>query len=97
MKNKKDIIRAIAMIALLLILLSVCLMCTACAPAAQDTNGVGTGSNKTSEYAIIRLPDDTIIQGYVDYEYTNTVGCVEIVIDGVKYLTHWANVVVFNK
>lgn len=49
-----------------------------------------------SEYAILHLPDGTIVQGNVDRKYTYANGCVSIIIDGVKYYTHFANVAIIE-
>ena len=86
MKNKTAI-RAIAMTAAALILVCILLMFAGCATAENASE-----SSTKAEYAIVRLPDGTLIEGNVDRKYSYSNGCIDITIDGVAYKTHWANV-----
>lgn len=96
MKNKKDIIRVIALVAVIFMLAVIPLMLTGCAPADTDAPEASTVRETKSEYAILRLPDGTIVRGDVDYKYTYQSGCVVINIDGVEYYTHFANVAIIK-
>lgn len=88
--NKKDIMRTIALVLVILLLAGMCALLGGCAPAESSS------TSEKSKYAILRLPDDTIIQGNVDSTYTSSVGTIEIKINGVEYKTHWANVAIME-
>lgn len=90
--ERSIVIRLIAIILVLFVVGVIGVMCVGCAPAESSAE-----SSKMSKYAILRLPDDTIVEGYVDRMYTYTSGRTDITIDGVEYSTHWANIVVFYK
>ena len=87
--------RVVAGILAALMILTVCVIATGCAPV-DCTSENSTACDVKSKYAMLRLPDDTIIQGYVDRTYTYSSGSIDITIDGVKYRTHWANVAIFE-
>lgn len=96
MKNKKDVIRVVALLTVLLMLMAIPLMMVGCATADTDTPEASTVRETKSEYAILHLPDGTIVRGDVDYKYTYQSGCVRITIDGVEYYTHFANVAIIE-
>lgn len=87
-KNKKDVIRAIAMILLVLLLLSVAVLFAGC---ALEVSAAGT------HRAIILLPSGEKIEGVVTDTRRWDYGVVEIAIDGKTYKTHWSNVVLISE
>lgn len=96
LKNKKTVIRAVALTLAMVILACICVLFTGCVPADTSVSETSPVREVKSEYAILRLPDDTIIQGNVGRKYTSSVGTIEIEINGVEYKTHWANVAILE-
>jgi hypothetical protein len=95
-KNKKDVIRGIAFTLAMLLIAAMCVLLGGCAPAETDGVETVTVCEEKSEFAIVRLPDGTIIQGNVEYHCTYSSGCIKITIDGVEYYTHLANVAIIE-
>lgn len=95
MKNKKDIIRVIALVTVLLMLLIIPLMMVGCGPAGDTIPNNDT--KETVKRAIVYLPDGEIIEGEYTHRYTYSCGAVEVTIDGKSYTTHFSNVVVISE
>lgn len=92
-KTTKTAVRAIALVCAALLMSCILLMFTGCAPDESIEPESTPVISEESDYVIIRLPNDTIVEGYADYIYSYTNGSVKITIDGVEYQTHWENVV----
>lgn len=88
MKNKKDIIRIIAMVLCALLLFGILVMFTGCSEADMESP-----SSHTTKQIIIYRPDgEKIIEGEIESLTTYSSGKVIVRVNGVKYITHLANV-----
>lgn len=58
--------------------------------------GADYNSKKEYNYAIIKLPDDTIIEGELDY-YFDSNGVAEVTIDGIQYKVSQENCAFISK
>ena len=92
MKNKKDIIRVVALIVVLLMLLVIPLMMVGCG------NRTMFDTTWTFERAVIFLPDGEKIEGditsWTDYDGSDM---IQVTIDGKTYLTHSSNVILISE
>lgn len=92
MKNKKTVIRAIAMVVVILLLVCMAILCTGCGNKRLfDTTW-------SFEKAIIFLPDGEKLEGKVT-SWTDFDGSdmIQVAIDGKMYLTHSSNVVMISE
>lgn len=61
------------------------------------TFALGTGyASEEYNYAIIKLPDSTVIEGKLDYCFDSN-GVVEVIIDGVQYEVSQENCALISK
>ena len=94
MKNKKDIIRVIALVMIALILAGIMTMFTGCTP----TNYQAVDTTWSFERAVIFLPDGEKIEGAVtrwkDFQESDM---LQVTIDGKTYLTHSSNVILISE
>lgn len=59
-------------------------------------SGAAYISKKEHNYAMIKLPDGTVIEGELDY-YFDSNGVVEVTIDGVQYEVSQENYALISK
>jgi hypothetical protein len=77
-------------LAILLVVLLVCAIFAGCANAEEFYQEQDRG------WVMLRLPDGTIITGEIEYMVAIN-GVVSVTINGVKYTTHYSNVVVVRE
>lgn len=58
--------------------------------------GAGCASKEEYNYAMIKLPDNTVVEGELDY-YFDSNGVAEVTIDGVQYEVSQENCVLISK
>jgi uncharacterized lipoprotein NlpE involved in copper resistance len=92
MKNKKDIIRVIALATVILMLLVIPLMMIGCGnQAVFDTTW-------TFERAVIFLPDGEKIEGDIQsWKDFDSSDMIQVTVDGKTYLTHSSNVILISE
>lgn len=97
MKNKTRnfIKRATALIIVLALFAFIALMFFGCAETTDVRASSADSSETAGTYAIIKLPNGEIVEGEVT-RYTTGYASVQIVIDGVKYITQQSNVVIIK-
>ena len=61
-----------------------------------STSGGKTATNQSHEYAMLRMPDGSIIQGVCD-NFNVSYGCVRLEIDGTGYVTGIENVLIWRE
>lgn len=84
--------KKIVIVALIAIL---CLMLTACQIGNRK---IGIDTTQTFRWAIIQLGNGELIEGPVDYwrDFDES-DAVQITVNGVTYLTHYANAILVTK
>lgn len=92
MKNKKDIIRVIALVVVVLMLMVIPLMMVGCGNRSVfDTTW-------TFEKATIFMPNGEQVQGdiqsWTDFDGSDM---IQVTIDGITYLTHSSNVILISE
>jgi len=93
LKNQKG--KKMKKIAIIALIIALCLMLTACQIGNRK---IGIDITQTFRWAIIQLGNGELIEGPVDsWRDFDESDAVQITINGVTYLTHYANAILATK